>query len=162
MRCTMNGEEAMRETTPIRCGRPADAWSVRACAVAAYSRYIAAIGCPPAPMVADFDALIAAGSLHVAEGKGGNLTGFIVFFPVGGAMMLENVAVHPDAAGRGIGRALIAFCEEEARRAGLPAVTLYTNAAMIENLAIYPRLGYMRTGRRTEDGFDRVYFRKSL
>ena len=152
----------MRETTPIRPGRLSDAWSVRACAVAAYSRYVAAIGCPPAPMVADFDALIAVGSLHVAEGKGGNLTGFIVFYPEEGAMMLENVAVHPDAAGRGIGRTLIAFCEGEARRAGLPAVTLYTNAAMTGNLALYPRLGYARTGRRTEDGFDRVYFRKSL
>jgi hypothetical protein len=33
---------------------------------------------------------------------------------------------------------------------------------MVENLAYYPRLGYVEYDRRREDGFDRVYFRKRL
>jgi hypothetical protein len=33
---------------------------------------------------------------------------------------------------------------------------------MTENLSLYAALGYEETGRATEDGFDRVYFRKSL
>jgi len=146
----------------IRRAVLADEAAVRACAVAAYTRYIAAIGRPPAPMVADFGAQIAAGIIHVATGTGGQVQGFVVFFAKGEAMVLENVAVHPDAAGQGIGRALIAACETAARQAGLRAVDLYTNAKMTENLSIYPRLGYARTGRRMEDGFDRVYFRKTL
>jgi Ni,Fe-hydrogenase III large subunit len=42
----------------------------------------------------------------------------------------------------------------------LPSIELYTNAKMTENLAYYPRLGFEETGRRREDGFDRVYFRR--
>jgi hypothetical protein len=33
---------------------------------------------------------------------------------------------------------------------------------MTANLSIYPRLGYTETGRRTEDGFNRVYFEKTI
>ena len=77
-------------------------------------------------------------------------------------MFLENVAVLPAAAGWGIGKSLIAFCETEARRFGLGAVHLYTNEKMIENLAIYPRLGYGEVDRRMEDGFNRVFFVKHL
>jgi hypothetical protein len=33
---------------------------------------------------------------------------------------------------------------------------------MVENLALYPRLGYREDGRRVEDGFDRVFFSKRL
>jgi len=143
----------------IRPALPEDEAAIRACARAAYSRYIPAMGRAPAPMVADFAAQIGAGQVWVT---GTPVQGFVVFHPRGGAMLLENVAVHPDAAGQGIGRALVAFCEEAARRAGLHAVDLYTNAKMTANLSIYPRLGYGQTDRRTEDGFDRVYFRKRL
>jgi len=33
---------------------------------------------------------------------------------------------------------------------------------MHENLALYPQLGYTRTGERRENGFDRVYFEKTV
>lgn len=33
---------------------------------------------------------------------------------------------------------------------------LYTNEKMTENLSIYPKLGYVEVGRRTENGFNRV------
>jgi hypothetical protein len=33
---------------------------------------------------------------------------------------------------------------------------------MTENLGLYPRLGYQQFDRRVEDGFDRVYFEKTL
>lgn len=113
-------------------------------------------------MTADYAAAIAAGEAHVAVDDAGRIEGFIVFRGEDGAMLLDTVAVHPDAQGRGTGRALIALCEAAARRAGLPRVRLYTNAKMTANLALYPRLGYAETGRRSENGFDRVYFEKSL
>jgi ribosomal protein S18 acetylase RimI-like enzyme len=146
----------------IRKALAPDEAAIRACAEHAYERYVAAIGRKPAPMVADFAAQIAAGHVHAALDDAGHLQGFIVFFPRNGHMFLENVAVEPAAAGRGIGRALIAFCEDQARQAGLAAVHLYTNAKMTANLSIYPRLGYVEIDRRTEDGFDRVFFEKSL
>lgn len=76
--------------------------------------------------------------------------------------MLENIAVMPSAAGKGIGKSLIAFCENETRRLGLLTVETYTNEKMTENLSIYPRLGYVEIDRRTENGFNRVYFQKKL
>ena len=39
---------------------------------------------------------------------------------------------------------------------------LSTNALMSENLALYPRLGWTRTHRAEEDGYDRVFFRKGV
>lgn len=113
-------------------------------------------------MGADFAGQIAAGHVYVAVDEQGAFQGFIVFFEEDGAMFLENVAVMPSAAGRGIGKTLIGFCEAEARRLRLQSVRLYTNEKMIENLSIYPKLGYLETDRRTEDGFNRIFFEKRL
>ena len=113
-------------------------------------------------MDADFAAQIAAGEVYVAADADGAFQGFIVFFPEDGHMFLENVAVMPQAAGKGVGKSLTGFCEDEAKRLGLGSVKLYTNEKMIENLSIYPRLGYLETERRTENGFNRVFFEKRL
>lgn len=113
-------------------------------------------------MVADFETQIEAGLIHAAFDANGLLLGFIVFLPKDNHMFLENVAVDPSAAGAGVGKALIRYCEETARREGLGSVRLYTNEKMIENLAIYPHLGFVETERRSEDGFNRVYFEKRL
>ncbi|MCY4335221.1 MAG: GNAT family N-acetyltransferase [Litoreibacter sp.] len=145
----------------IRPARASDLDAIRACAEAAYAPYVDRIGRKPAPMIADFGAYISAGQVHVAVSETGVL-GYIIFFMREDAMFLENVAVLPEAHGRGVGRALIAFCEAEARSAGAQRVALYTNAKMVENLALYPRLGYRELDRRCEDGFDRVFFEKQL
>ncbi|WP_428529366.1 GNAT family N-acetyltransferase [Roseibium sp.] len=146
----------------IRPAMPDDVSAVLACAEKAYAPYIAAIGRKPAPMVADFETQIGAGQVHVAEDETGSFLAFIVYSPRADHMFLENVAVVSAAAGRGIGRALISHCEAEARSLGLSAIRLYTNEKMTANLSIYPKLGYTEIGRQTEDGFDRVYFEKSL
>jgi predicted N-acetyltransferase YhbS len=146
----------------IRPATPADEARIRGCARLAFARYVPLIGRRPAPMDADIAAQIAAGEIHVATGAEGELQGYIAFRPVDGVMLLDTVAVHPRAAGQGIGRALVAHCEKAARGLGLTRVRLYTNAAMTANLTLYPRLGYVATGRGTEDGFDRVHFEKTL
>jgi GNAT superfamily N-acetyltransferase len=64
--------------------------------------------------------------------------------------------------GEGVGRALIAFAEGLARDAGCRSIRLYTHAMMTENLAYYPRLGFVETHRATEKGYDRVYMAKPL
>lgn len=145
----------------IRQAGPADAPAIRACAEAAYARYVPRIGRRPAPMDTDFGAAIAQGAAYVAD-EGDQVVGFILFSPDGPAMRLDSVAVRPDLAGQGIGRRLIDHCEAAARRAGCAAVRLYTNAKMTENLRLYPRLDYREVDRRVEDGFDRVFFEKRL
>ena len=92
----------------------------------------------------------------------GRVVGVLVMRPEPPALFVENVAVRPERQGRGLGRALMAFAEDHARAAGLAEVTLYTNQKMTENLRFYAALGYAETGRRSEDGFARVFFRKAL
>lgn len=45
---------------------------------------------------------------------------------------------------------------------GLSEVRLYTNVKMTENLSYYPRRGYREVERRTENGFERVYYSRVL
>ncbi len=111
-------------------------------------------------MVADFATLIGKKQVHVLADENGTLYGYVVFYRVGDHIMLENVAVDPARHGQGHGRVLIAFVEEQTRLAGLTAVRLYTNVHMRENVGLYEALGFVETDRRSEDGFDRIYFEK--
>jgi len=151
---------AMNEPHMIRQAVADDEAAVRACAEQAYAPYVGVIGRKPAPMLADYKAQIAAGHVYLCTGEHNAVQGFIVFFAVDRHMFLENVAVAK--AGRGIGKSLIQYCEAQAVRLGLGSVHHYTNAKMTDNLSIYPRLGYVEVQRRSEDGFDRVYFEKRL
>lgn len=146
----------------IRLARAEDVSAIRRCATEAYGKYIESMGMKPAPMLADFEAQVHQGIVQVAIDDLGELQGFIVFYPRSDHVHLENVAVSPRHQGRGIGKGLIEFCEQMARAQGFPAIELYTNRKMTENLDLYPALGYLETGRRVEDGFDRVFFRKEL
>jgi len=111
-------------------------------------------------MVADFGALVAQSKVWVLESS--SIDGFIVMYPKDDALQVDNVAVDPLLHGHGFGGDLLAFAETEAKRRGFTEITLYTNARMTENLSFYPSLGYREISRRNEDGFDRVYFSKSL
>jgi ribosomal protein S18 acetylase RimI-like enzyme len=109
----------------------------------------------------DYGERVARGYVFVAEEAGG-VVGLIVLVPAPDHLLVENVAVDPDWQGQGIGRALLAFAEVAGRDAEFATLRLYTNAAMTENLALYPRLGYEEVDRRIDNGFERVFFAKRL
>ena len=44
----------------------------------------------------------------------------------------------------------------------LDEVKLFTNVKMWENIGLYAKPGFEETERKTEDGFERVYFAKKL
>ena len=148
----------MRE---IRSARPGDLAAVEAIVRSAYARYVPIIGREPGPMLDDYRALIEAGHVHVLSDEEG-LRGVLVLIPEEQALLLDNVAISPDAQGRGHGGALIAFAERIARERGLGAIRLYTNEAMTENAALYGRLGFVETHRAEEEGFRRIYMAKHL
>ncbi len=127
----------MRNGVTIRPALPKEAAALTALVEAAYGHYVARIGRRPGPMEDDYAAQP-------------------------DALLLDNVAVAPEAQGRGIGRALIAFAEAEARRRGHRQIRLYTHVLMTENIALYTRLGFAETGRVSEKGFQRVYMEKPL
>lgn len=145
----------------IRPARREDVPALTALARAAYAPYLARIGREPAPMRADYAALVAAGRVWVTEAAGA-VRGLLVLEPAAGYLLIENVAVDPSAQGRGTGAALLAHAEAEASRAGLPELRLYTNVAMTENRAWYARHGYTELGEVIEDGFRRVWLAKPV
>jgi len=151
----------MGNAASIRRATPDDTDRIRAIARAAYVKYVARIGREPAPMVADFATLIAAGHVVVAE-DGDGIKGYMVGWPDADAYVIDNVAVDPAYQGQGLGRQLIECAATEANRLRLPAVRLYTNVAMTENLAIYARIGFVETHRAMEAGFQRAYLRWNL
>lgn len=148
-------------TPQIVPAAPGDARAAAECVRAAYARYVGRIGREPAPMTADYPALIAAGEVWVIPADDG-IAGVLVLRPQPPALLVENVAVAPDRQGQGLGRALMAFAEDHARAEGLGEVILYTNERMTENLRFYPALGFTETGRGMQDGFARVFYRKVL
>jgi ribosomal protein S18 acetylase RimI-like enzyme len=114
---------------------------------------------PPGPMLRDFGPSVEEGTTWVT---GSPLTAVLTLYPRDDHMYVENVAVDPSAQGRGLGRALMEFAEQEAARYKLNRMALVTHEAMTENQAIYARLGYVETERRTEDGYPRIFMEKPL
>jgi GNAT superfamily N-acetyltransferase len=147
--------------TEPRPARPDETTALRDLVRASYAVYVPRLGREPAPMQDDYAARIAAGQAWVLEHDGA-LVGALVLEDEPDALMLYNIAVAPTAQGQGVGRRLIAFTEAEARRRGHALLRLFTNEKMVENVAMYPRLGFTETHRGEAAGHRRVYFEKTL
>jgi ribosomal protein S18 acetylase RimI-like enzyme len=145
----------------IRIATPNDAARIGALARAAYIKYVPRIGREPAPMVADFGAEIAAQNVVVVE-VAGEVDGYMIAWPEAEAYFIDNIAVDPRCQGRGLGRCLIEHAVAEADRLRLPALRLYTNEMMTENLSMYAHIGFLETHRAEEKGIHRVYMRWSF
>ena len=149
-------------TNKPRPARPAEADTLRQIVDEAYGHYIERMGKAPGPMLDDYSRRTEDGQAWVLE-RDGTIVGLVVLEDDGqGALLLDNIAVAPSAQGQGVGRRLISFTESEARRRGCHQVRLYTHVLMVENIALYTRLGFRETGRVSEKGFDRVYMANPL
>lgn len=151
----------MSEEPAIRPAGIADLAAIKTVVADAYAPYIPRIGQKPGPMLDDYHEHICEDRAFVTEDAEG-ITGLLVLIPGTDTLLLDNIAVAPRAQGRGLGRTLVSFAERAARNQGHAAISLYTNAAMVENIALYQRLGYTETHRAVEKGFARVYMRKTL
>ena len=144
--------------------RPAEASDVGALAALArdaYEVYVPGIGRSPAPMNADYAEAVRTG-LTWAAVRDDVIVGLLVLVVRPDHLLLENVAVLPSAQGSGVGARLLALAEEQARELGREEIRLYTNEAMTENLAYYPKHGYVETHRAEQDGFRRVFFSRRI
>ncbi|GAB5470300.1 MAG: GNAT family N-acetyltransferase [Rhodospirillales bacterium] len=145
----------------MRKARPGDVEPVMAIAEEAYAPYVAIIGRPPAPMVADFAEAEAAGQLHVLE-REGEIVAYIHLYPKGDVLHIENLAVMPALRRQGIARRLLDFAEAQAAALGIGVLDLYTNEVMESAQSLYLATGFDEVERREEAGFRRVYLRKTL
>jgi ribosomal protein S18 acetylase RimI-like enzyme len=72
-----------------------------------------------------------------------------------GRLYLGKLAVDPELQGRGLARQMVATAEQRARDLGLPVLELETRVELVENHAVFQRLGFVETGRKAHEGFDR-------
>ena len=130
--------------------------------LAAFAVYVERLGgVQPWPMSLDYAEIIAEGQTWVAE-EAGEVVGVLVLEDRADHVLLDVLAVAPEQQGSGIGRRLVALADEQAADRGFDEVRLFTNALMTENLAYYPRQGYVETHRDEVNGFHRVFFAKRL
>src|SRR5262249_58639857 len=112
-------------------------------------------------VVADCAAEVAAGHV-VVIGMARAVDGYMIAWPETDAYFIDNIAIDPARHGEGLGRQLIYHAVSEAKRRRLPAIRLYTHAAITEHFSIYAHIGFVETHRAVEKAFNRVYLRWSL
>lgn len=152
----------MQTIPQIRVASDLDAARIRQIAEDSYAMYSGRMDRRPTPLLADYENLIDRKRVFVIEAAD-QIAGYVVLLPGDdGSLLLDNIAVAPEAQKRGLGRMLVNFAENMARKANLAAISLYTNEVMTENIAWYASLGYSVMDRRVEEGYRRVYFKKML
>jgi ribosomal protein S18 acetylase RimI-like enzyme len=137
----------------LRRAAPADAERLTEVLQAAYAPF-QGLGLPPVTegIVED----IRDHNVWVAEVDGEVQGGIVVV--LGGHAHIANLAVHPDAGGHGVGKALMDKAVTAAMTAGHATIRLTTHADMIATQGFYRGLGWVETGR---DG-DKVYFQLQM
>jgi len=141
----------------LRLADPDDAAAVRQLVREAYAKWVPVIGREPKPMMADYGLAI---QNHIIDLLFDDdlLIGLIEFVVEPHGVLIENVAVRPNEAGKGHGRRLMAHAVDFARSLGRRRLRLYTNKQMVENIELYRRLGYVVDGEETTpDGRHVVY-----
>jgi ribosomal protein S18 acetylase RimI-like enzyme len=128
---------------------------------AAYGHYIERLDGPPRPMTDDYAEVVRSHRVIVAV-RGGTILGLVVLGVGDEGFFVDNVAVDPAHQGIGVGKALLEHAETAARDAGFGSIYLYTHERMVENLALYSRIGYVEYDRRRHGDARIVYLRKNL
>lgn len=145
----------------IRIADSIDERRIVECIENSYSKYVERIGKKPAPMLDDYKSKIENKYIHVID-QGGRILWIIVLIPMDDHLYLGNLAVQPSDQGKGLGRMLMNYAEKQAVSSGFTEIRLYTNELMHENIIIYKKYGYLEIERKTENGYNRVFFVKKL
>ncbi|MFI7066318.1 GNAT family N-acetyltransferase [Kribbella sp. NPDC050124] len=103
----------------------------------------------PPPSLEVFEHFRRAGRLWVTADAHDRPTGFVFVKLVDGAAHIEQVSVHPEHQGQGLGRALIEHVGSWAAGQGLDALTLSTFRSVPWNGPYYARLGFVEFGELT-------------
>lgn len=130
----------------IRAATAQDGAALRAIERAAGEAFrdigMAAIADDEPMSVGELAAYAARGRSWVAAVDGA-VAGYVVVDVVDGNAHVEQVSVHPDQQGGGVGRALLDHVRAWAGERGMPAVTLTTFRDVAWNAPLYRHLGFV-------------------
>jgi ribosomal protein S18 acetylase RimI-like enzyme len=148
----------MADTISIRRATAADAQAIGAvfdAAVRAGWTYLGDLAQTPMFPPQEWDKEVADHAppnvLLVAVDESGLVVGFVAVHPADGELFL--LFVHPDAAGRGVGRRLLDAGHDALRDAGCREAFLYTHEQNERALAVYRAAGYRPDGTIRESDF---------
>lgn len=152
----------MTHAPTIRRATAADAVAIRDLTRLAYAKWVPLIGREPLPMQADYDRAVAEHLIDLAE-QDRKLVALVEMIEAPDHLLIENLAVHPDVQGQGLGERLLHHAEATACKLGHPEIRLYTNEKFAANIAFYSRRGYItyQTG-SIIPGSVTIYMKKSI
>lgn len=78
----------------------------------------------------------------------GRILGYVCLWEVAAELHVTNIAVHPDARRRGIGRILLGHVLDDARQRALRLVVLEVRPSNVEARSLYESFGFRVVGRR--------------
>jgi N-acetylglutamate synthase-like GNAT family acetyltransferase len=116
----------------LRRAAPTDAPALARCVDVAYRHYIPRLGKPPGPMLADYAEEIARHQVWVAEAER-QLIGGLVLVPAPDYLLLDNIAVHPEHQGRGVGRKILSCIHAVAGSKRTAAIRMATRVCSCAN-----------------------------
>lgn len=70
------------------------------------------------------------------------VVGYIIYWHIGEDVQINNVAVHPDVRGKGVGEALLRFVIEKVRDKGATFISLEVRMSNAAAQALYRKLGF--------------------
>lgn len=149
----------MPDREQLRLAEPRDLDAIEVVVAAAYESHVRRMGFPPSQLLRDDSALIEAGQIWVL---GDPIIAAITLIEIDDTLLVENLAVHPDEQGRGVGRRLMEDAERMASDRGLRRLTLDRNEINRELSDFFGHLGYVELDRRSQYGHRHLVMEKLL
>jgi ribosomal protein S18 acetylase RimI-like enzyme len=143
----------------IRHGGAADAAAIAAIVVRAFASYTIALDPPPSALGETPETVathLATECALVAE-HAGRIVG-CVLLKQGADLYIGRFAVDPDFHGQGIGRALLAAVDTEARARKVPVVSLAVRIALPHNQRLFRGCGFREVRREAHPGYTQPTF----
>jgi len=78
----------------------------------------------------------------------GEVVAYIIYWQIGDDVQVNNVAVHPDCRGLGLGEAMMRYAIAKVREAGAAFMTLEVRQSNTPALTLYRKLGFEVMGVR--------------
>jgi ribosomal protein S18 acetylase RimI-like enzyme len=145
----------------IRPARRGDIHAIYELVDAAYDPLVEQLGVPPWHRQFNYLRAVHAGTLWLLHYET-RIAGMVGLGGNGNVLSVETVAVSPAYQRRGLGRALIALAEAEARKRNCARLTLFTHERMIDARAFYRHLGFVETREIAHSGHNWVVLDKSV
>lgn len=84
----------------------------------------------------------------IVRASDGRVTGYIIYWHIQDEVQINNVAVHPDFRGKGIGEAAMRLVLKEIREKGANFATLEVRVSNTAAASLYEKLGFKVLGSR--------------